>query len=73
MSLGYRIVTNGTDNHLLLWDVRPTGLNGAKVEKALEMCEISVNKNSVIGDTSAVVPGGGILMIYNKLNFIVVS
>lgn len=55
---GYSIVTNGTDNHLLLWDLRPTGLSGAKIEKICEMCEISVNKNSVCGDTSAVSPGG---------------
>lgn len=56
--LGHSIVTNGTDNHLLLWDLRPTGLSGAKIEKTCEMCEISVNKNSVSGDTSAVNPGG---------------
>lgn len=56
--LGHSIVTNGTDNHLLLWDLRPTGLSGAKIEKICELCEISVNKNSVSGDTSAVNPGG---------------
>ena len=56
--LGHTIVTNGTDNHLLLWDLRPTGLSGAKIEKICELCEISVNKNSVSGDTSAVNPGG---------------
>ncbi|KAJ1429318.1 serine hydroxymethyltransferase 3 [Ochromonadaceae sp. CCMP2298] len=55
---GYTIVTGGTDNHLVLWDARPTGLSGSKLEKLLEMCEISVNKNSVVGDTSAVTPGG---------------
>jgi glycine hydroxymethyltransferase len=41
-----------------LWDARPTGISGAKLEKLLEKCSISVNKNSVIGDTSAVSPGG---------------
>lgn len=57
-SKGYKIVTGGTDNHLVLWDARPTGISGAKLEKLLEMCSISVNKNSVVGDTSAISPGG---------------
>lgn len=55
---GYSIVTGGTDNHIILWDARSTGLSGAKLEKLLEACEISVNKNSIVGDTSAVNPGG---------------
>lgn len=55
---GYEIVTGGTDNHLILWDLRPTSLSGNKIEKVLEKCEISVNKNSVAGDTSAINPGG---------------
>lgn len=55
---GYTMVTGGTDNHLVLWDARSTGLSGSKIEKLLEMCEISVNKNSIVGDTSAVTPGG---------------
>lgn len=55
---GYKMVTDGTDNHLILWDARPTGVSGSKIEKILEMCEISVNKNSVPGDTSAISPGG---------------
>lgn len=57
-SHGYSLVTGGTDNHLVLWDARSTGLSGAKLEKLLEACEISVNKNSIVGDTSAVSPGG---------------
>jgi glycine hydroxymethyltransferase len=35
-SHGYSIVTGGTDNHLVLWDARPTGLTGSKLEKVLE-------------------------------------
>lgn len=58
MILGYNIVTNGTDNHIVLWDARNTGLSGSKLEKILEKCSISVNKNSVLGDVSAVTPGG---------------
>ena len=57
-NLGYRIVTGGTDNHIVLWDARSTGVTGSKLEKVLEMCHISVNKNAVVGDTSAVTPGG---------------
>jgi glycine hydroxymethyltransferase len=56
---GYNVVTGGTDNHLVLWDVKSTtGLSGARMEKICELCDISVNKNSVYGDTSAVNPGG---------------
>ena len=33
MDKGYTVCTNGTDNHLILWDVRPLGLTGSKVEK----------------------------------------
>jgi len=55
---GYTLVTGGTDNHLLLWDLRPQGLTGSKVEKALDLACVTVNKNSVYGDTSALTPGG---------------
>merc|ERR1712241_1075984 len=33
MSKGYKLATDGTDNHLLLWDLRPKGLTGSKLEK----------------------------------------
>lgn len=55
---GHTIVTGGTDNHLLLWDVRPHGLTGSKMEKLFELAHISVNKNAIYGDTSALAPGG---------------
>lgn len=58
MKRGYSIVTNGTDNHLLMWDVRPQGLNGGKMEWLFEQVHISVNKNTVYGDSSALTPGG---------------
>lgn len=57
-SFGYKIVTDGTDNHLLLLDLRPFGLTGSKVEKLLDAAHITVNKNTVHGDTNAVSPGG---------------
>eukprot|EP00752_Nemacystus_decipiens_P011725 g10406.t1 len=41
---GHEVATDGTDNHLLLWDLRPKGLTGSKMEKLLEACSISANK-----------------------------
>jgi len=55
---GYDMVTGGTDNHLILWDLRKHGLTGSKMEKLYELISISVNKNAVYGDTSALAPGG---------------
>eukprot|EP00013_Stygamoeba_regulata_P028642 CAMPEP_0177663814 /NCGR_PEP_ID=MMETSP0447-20121125/20129_1 /TAXON_ID=0 /ORGANISM="Stygamoeba regulata, Strain BSH-02190019" /LENGTH=452 /DNA_ID=CAMNT_0019169681 /DNA_START=20 /DNA_END=1378 /DNA_ORIENTATION=+ len=58
VSRGYSLVTNGTENHLLLWDVRPQGLTGSKLEKLYDKVGITVNKNAVYGDVSALSPGG---------------
>lgn len=58
MNYGYKIVTDGTDNHLLLWDLRPLGLTGSKLEKLCDMVSITINKNSIYGDVSALAPGG---------------
>jgi glycine hydroxymethyltransferase len=55
---GYKLVTGGTDNHLVLWDLRPAGLTGSKMEKLCDMVHITLNKNAVAGDTSALTPGG---------------
>ena len=55
---GHALATGGTDNHLLLWDVRSKGLTGSKVDKVLELVSITANKNSIPGDTSAINPGG---------------
>jgi len=55
---GYKLVTEGTDNHLVLWDLRPQGITGNKLEKACDIVHITVNKNAVFGDTSALTPGG---------------
>ena len=49
---GEKISTGGTDTHLIMWDLRPHDLTGSKVEKTLEAMHITVNKNSLIGDTS---------------------
>jgi glycine hydroxymethyltransferase len=42
---GYKLVTNGTDNHLVLWDLRPLELTGNKFEKLCDLVCITVNKN----------------------------
>merc|ERR1719195_1089204 len=58
MNKGHKLASDGTDNHLLLWDLRPHGLTGSKVEKVCEVCSISLNRNAVHGDASALSPGG---------------
>ncbi|KAH7442511.1 hypothetical protein KP509_03G092000 [Ceratopteris richardii] len=58
LGLGYTLVSGGSDNHLVLVDLRPLGIDGARVEKVLDLASITLNKNSVPGDKSAVVPGG---------------
>ncbi|KAF8632856.1 hypothetical protein AX17_004704 [Amanita inopinata Kibby_2008] len=55
---GYKLQTGGTDNHLVLWDLRPLRLTGSKVEKVCDLMGITINKNAVSGDASAQVPGG---------------
>lgn len=55
---GYKLQTGGTDTHLVLWDLRPLGLTGSKVEKVCDLLGITINKNSVSGDVSAQTPGG---------------
>ena len=58
MTYGYVIATGGTDNHLVLWDLKPTGLNGAKMQTICDHSSITLNKNAVLGDKSALTPGG---------------
>ena len=55
---GYTMATGGTDNHLVLWDLRPTNISGNKMEKLCDEVSITLNKNSVFGDRSAISPGG---------------
>lgn len=55
---GYKLQTDGSENHLILWDLRPLGLTGSKIEKICDLAHITLNKNSVPGDVSAMTPGG---------------
>lgn len=55
---GYDLVSGGTENHLVLVNLRNKGIDGSRVEKVLESVHIAANKNTVPGDVSAMVPGG---------------
>lgn len=58
--LGYRIVSGGTDNHLLLVDLRPKGIHGSEAQAALDKAAITVNKNAIPFDTELIAKTGGI-------------
>lgn len=58
IAYGHKLATDGTDNHLILLDCRPKGLTGSKVEKACDLVHITLNKNTLYGDKSALTPGG---------------
>lgn len=58
MQLGVKLVTDGTDNHLVLCDLRPMGFSGSKAQLLFDKCAITLNKNTVCGDKSALNPGG---------------
>lgn len=58
MQRGYKLITDGTDNHIVLMSCIDRGLTGSKVETALDQVHITLNKNTIIGDKSAVTPGG---------------
>ena len=51
MSYGFNLVSNGTDNHLILIDLRNKGITGKEFEQRLESVGITVNKNAVPFDT----------------------
>ena len=47
---GFRLVSGGTDNHLMLVDLRPFGITGKDMEKMLDEVHITVNKNAIPND-----------------------
>ena len=51
MGHGFNLVSNGTDNHMMLIDLRNKGLTGKAMENALNEAGLTVNKNSVPFDT----------------------
>jgi glycine hydroxymethyltransferase len=58
--LGFRLVSGGTDNHLLLVDVASRGVTGKVAEQALDAAGITVNKNMIPFDTRAPLDPSGI-------------
>ena len=55
---GLRIITDSTDNHIVLVDLKPYKITGKEAEAALEAVGISSNKNTIPGDESALNPSG---------------
>lgn len=53
MEMGYNLISGGTDNHLILIDLRSKGVTGKQAEEALSRAEITVNKNMVPFDTES--------------------
>jgi glycine hydroxymethyltransferase len=59
MDLGYQVISGGTDNHLMLIDLRPKNLNGKLAENTLVKADITINKNMVpFDDKSPFVTSG---------------
>ena len=58
--LGFRIVSGGTDNHLLLLDVTKAGLTGKVAEKVLEEAGMTVNKNTIPFDPNPPLVASGV-------------
>lgn len=50
---GFRVVSGGTENHIVLLDLRPKGINGKQFQDALEYVGITLNKNMIPGDTAS--------------------
>ncbi|MGI9086910.1 MAG: serine hydroxymethyltransferase [Chthoniobacterales bacterium] len=57
---GYRLTSGGTDNHLMLVDLRPKNLNGKIAQEVLDKAGITVNKNGIPFDTLPIFKPGGI-------------
>ena len=59
-SRGFRLVSGGTDNHMLLVDVGQKGISGKDAEKLLEKVGLTVNKNTIPFDTNSPMVASGI-------------
>ncbi|HMQ32721.1 MAG TPA: serine hydroxymethyltransferase [Chloroflexaceae bacterium] len=57
---GIRLISGGTDNHLMLADLSPLGITGAQAQKALDRAHITVNKNAIPDDPQPPVRTSGV-------------
>lgn len=61
IKLGYHVVSNGTENHLILLDVKGSiGITGLEAEKTLDKINITVNKNTIPNETEKATVASGI-------------
>lgn len=58
IAMGHKLATNGTETHLILWDLRPHEITGNKMELLCDAVAITLNKNAINGDANAFAPGG---------------
>lgn len=58
MKRGYKLFTDGTDNHIIMVNLRDKNVDGGKVEFLFNFLGISINKNTLKGDTNAKRPSG---------------
>ena len=68
MSKGYKVISNGSDNHIVLVDVTGNGLSGIIAERALEESNIIVNKNKIPGDQKPATITSGIRLGTNSVS-----
>lgn len=66
-SKGHKVVSGGTDNHIVLLDLAPLGITGVTAERALQECGIVVNKNRVPGDTMPALVTSGLRLGVNSV------
>jgi glycine hydroxymethyltransferase len=64
---GFKVVSGGSDNHIVLLDLSTRGMSGLIAERALEECNIIVNKNRVPGDARSAQTTSGIRLGTNSL------
>ncbi len=65
----YKVLTGGTDNHLVLIDIFANGITGVIAERALEECNIIVNKNKIPGDKKSPTVTSGLRLGTNSLTY----
>lgn len=55
---GYSTLTDGTDNHMVIFSLKHKGIDGGRADAVLDEVNISLSKQSLVGDRSAVLPSG---------------